>query len=109
MGENWFRVLALFVSPTIIGVAVLVSVLTGTLISSEVENSEVVSSVALVVAGALILGSTGLYIREPEKYERLQKTNAEQLRALVETQQALVAQAQKAAAKALEESSETRP
>jgi hypothetical protein len=86
------RALAVLVSPTVIGVLIIFSVLTDAGISSQVRDSEVVSSVALVVGAALILGSIALYLRRPDEYDRYQLGNAEQLLAVVQQAQKLIQQ-----------------
>ncbi|SRR6266566_554431 len=82
--ESWLRALAAFVSPLVLGTLIVVCVLTGKVISSDVRESEIISSVALVVGAVLILGPITLYIHRPEEYERLQRSNAEQLQAVLE-------------------------
>lgn len=76
------RAVAAIVSPTLLGIVVVVCTLTGELVGPEVARSATVSSVALVAGTVLILGSIALFLRNPEEYQRLQLMHSEQLTAL---------------------------
>ena len=78
------RTFAAVVSPSIVGVAVIVCVLIGEPSGTQLSQSEIVSSVALLVGAALVLGSIALYLRSPTEYDRLQLTHAEQLQAVAQ-------------------------
>lgn len=87
--ESWLRAIAALASPTLLGAFVIVCVVTGEALGDLVAGSELVGSVALVVGAALILGSAAIYVRAPEEYRDLQRTNTDQLQALVEQADAL--------------------
>jgi hypothetical protein len=82
--QRFLRVLAAFVSPGIVGVLIIFSVLSGEPPGTQLRDSELVSSVALLVGAVLVLGSIALYQRSPEAYHRHQKTSAEQLQAFAQ-------------------------
>lgn len=82
--QRFLRVLAAFISPGIVGIVVIFCVLTGEPSGTQLRNSELVSSVALLVGAALVLGSIALYQRSPEAYHRHQKSSAEQLQAFAQ-------------------------
>jgi len=85
-GQSRLRAVAALLSPTVLGTAIILCVLTDNLISSQVRDSEIVSSVAVVVGASLILGSIALYIRNPTEFDRHQLSNSEQVQALVVAQ-----------------------
>jgi hypothetical protein len=87
--ESRFRALAALVSPTLLGIFVIVSVITGEGVGHEVSDSELVSSVALVVGAALILGSAAIYLRSPGAYEDFEQIHTEQFEALVDQAKSL--------------------
>lgn len=70
-------------SPTLLGAAIILSVLSG-VGSPHLLDSQVASSVALVIGAALILGSTALYFGHSDDYLEHQRNNAEQFLALIE-------------------------
>jgi hypothetical protein len=90
--EARLRAFAAVVSPSIVGILIIVCVIAGEPGGTQLSESEIVSSVALLVGAVLVLGSTALYLRSPDEYERLQKSHAEQVQAVAQLVAPIVAE-----------------